>query len=204
MLRAAREEVKSNLLLLSDNTKAVEQELSGLEQQRQRLNPLVTLEDAAWQLVKAELPSTLIEDEDAFSKMLEAAHRTIEVNDVQRSRERFRVAFYPFLEEPVDQAKLERYNSLLGGYDGLLRLKYQRLHEVLMWLDYHFDGYLDAAGPLTIGGWVASWFSGWKAHGMPREAPERARAGACGAGTAAWSSNGRAPCSSAPRTRRAS
>lgn len=129
VLSAIAEEIEANRLTATNNRELIRTELKVLEGGERIVNPLDPLETGFWELVKVSPPRDFARDATALASVRRVARLTAQVNEMQRSRERFRVAG-PLLQRG-NQAGLPEWVAEMRGYDGLIERFLGELLEAL-------------------------------------------------------------------------
>lgn len=117
---AIRDEIEINRELVRSHRHLIEQELDLLDNGQRLVNPLDPLATGFWDIVKFNPPSNMPGETLALSR--DVARLTVQVNEILRSRELFRVAS-PLLTMDAfgDDGRTElAWVGPLRGYDDLL------------------------------------------------------------------------------------
>jgi hypothetical protein len=124
VLLAIREEIRANRERAVNNQQLVMKELALLKQDRRLINPFDPLGEGFWELVRLDPPRSLAEGQGlVYARRV--ARLTTQVNEMIRSRERFRAP---------NQA-LQGLNSFLQKYDELIQRFQGELLEAIDALD---------------------------------------------------------------------
>ncbi|HEY3960378.1 MAG TPA: hypothetical protein VGL68_07700 [Solirubrobacteraceae bacterium] len=122
MLTAIQRELAANLLIVNHKQEQITQELEQLSKGTWLLNPLEPLDIGFWNFARLNLPRSIMIDTPAVESLQRVARLTLNVNDIVRSREEFRIA---------NQAS-PTFRMKLGGYDTLLRKLQAELIQALL------------------------------------------------------------------------
>jgi len=109
VLTAVKEEMISNLDILSSNQKMLQQELTVLPEKRSMVGPLCLLQEGIWDLVKINLPSRLTKD-NTLLLIRKLSLLTNEINEIIRSRENYR----------INNGAMSNYSDRIKLYDEIL------------------------------------------------------------------------------------
>jgi hypothetical protein len=118
VLVSARAEIDSLIATVTNNLNLVRSELELLEEDKSLVNPLDPVAGGFWEVVRTNLPESLIRDASALSQLTDVSRRTEQVSEMIRSREAFR----------VNNQAFSGLTFGLKSYDGLL----ERFQEELL------------------------------------------------------------------------
>jgi hypothetical protein len=111
MLTAIQRELAASLPIINHNQKQVTEELECLKSEgKWLLNPLELLESGFWNFARLNLPRSIMVSDPSIESLQLVARLTLNVNDVVRSREEFRMGNQ---ESPIFTLKLAGYDTLL-------------------------------------------------------------------------------------------
>jgi hypothetical protein len=109
VLTSLDEEVRANRQSAENTENLVQTEINNLQTGGPALlNPFDPLETGAWELLVSNLPDSVATNEDLLGKLREYKRLTYQVNEMIRSRERWRHSFHKAISD-------------LQGYDGLIQ-----------------------------------------------------------------------------------
>ena len=120
VLLAIKEDLNSNIVILSDNFDLISKELEYIKSGTSLVNPLVPLKTGFWELVKIYLPKKLVK-EDILIKIRDIVRNSEHINEMIQSRENFR----------IHNMALTNFGAQLKKYDGIILEQMQNILDLI-------------------------------------------------------------------------
>ncbi len=127
VVQAIREEIEINQTTVASHMELVDQEIVLIENGQRLVNPLDLLASDFWEIVKFNPPASL--PLRTLTMARDVARLTVQVNEILRSRELFRVSSPLLTMDAVgaDGAIVPAWAAPLRGYDELLQKVFDQL-----------------------------------------------------------------------------
>ena len=110
ILRAIKHELEENLEISKHNKSLLDEELGIIERGKEMVPPLIPMKSGFWELLKINLPMSLLKQEHVLEKLRDVSFLASHINESISSRQNYKNS----------SSMMSNYNNTIKIYDGII------------------------------------------------------------------------------------